>query len=1114
MKRATNCSTIHIHRKHTRMHVVKFPWVKHAEGPRSFEIYSVSVSPDGSRLATGGLDGKVKLWSIDTLQKYKEMDKMKDGNSSSSNIRDKSECRPLCSMSRHAGAITCIRFCPNGRFLASGSDDKLVLIWEKDEEKTRIMAMHRNEIANSGDSNFLFANGDDSGINDADLEHWTVRKRLVAHDNDVQDMAWAPDGSILVTVGLDRSIVVWNGMTFEKIKRFDIHQSHVKGVVFDPAGKYFATCSDDRTMRIFRYRKGVSVEGADMEFVVENIIRDPFAKSPLTTYFRRCSWSPDGLYIAAPNGTNEGVNANVVIKRGNWDSELSLIGHRLPCEVCSFSPRLYDVEFGNNNRNAGHSQSSSRSETVIITAGQDRTLALWSSSCATPLCVATEISAKSITDVAWNPDGLNVFLCGLDGVVLSLFFDERELGHVVPWEENNRALIRYGKDRDMFFPESVEQLKLEEFAEKRGIIGDSKPIKPDRLQSLMGGSSLGGNTELNTSNNDESRKVMNVLIPRSKKHPNKRMPVPTITPRSTVATNNSNTNNIDVSASSQAKMNLLSSKTQNITITKSGKKRVAPTLISVSSTNAATSAPSKSNAFLSGTTATTTATADANTTTSKNLMVEKRSKLSKIISLPYPPLPKHGLSTLTSSFRPNVANDETEQESLEKTIDYIAETDNNNSSSLDKRGKFSSSSKKSSSSNTLSKYTNGGRKPNPSVYGDSSGVWNKRRKVAYPDWIKDSLVSPITIYGDASMSSYNVLVERKQLAEPLVGEQVVEVRYENDHVYKYLDHNDDTEMESNWNEFDAVSHILAKTTNCESDSLEKWELFLNERITCIGESSLEGLSYWCFGTENGRLLLVSTTGRQLCGSIELGSNIVKLVCNESFIMCVCANGLIYSWKFFKCHSSLISGNSIVEGVSLAPVLNAHSTTTESKKKVDISAKITNIYMRSNGCPIIAINDEKRNCIYSFDPLLESWVEVLDSLYVDFLPASMLDPEMKLLGETDQILKFMTKRFVKNKKYNDSRDIKDAKDINIANDSKTFKDLEVTKSTKDDTDTKDVKETQKVEADKIASMETSKGPALFIRSEAKEEATLQSIYEDWKSVNKCVAECINRKLEKC
>ena len=1075
------------------MHVVKFPWVKHAEGPRSFEIYSVSVSPDGSRLATGGLDGKVKLWSIDTLQKYEEVDKLNGGNSFSGNIIDKSECRPLCSMSRHAGAITCVRFCPNGRFLASGSDDKLVLIWEKDEEKTRIMAMHRNEIANSGDSNFLFANGDDSGINDADLEHWTVRKRLVAHDNDVQDMAWAPDGSILVTVGLDRSIVVWNGMTFEKIKRFDIHQSHVKGVVFDPAGKYFATCSDDRSMRIFRYRKGVSVEGADMEFVVENIIRDPFAKSPLTTYFRRCSWSPDGLYIAAPNGTNEGVNANVVIKRGSWESELSLIGHRLPCEVCSFSPRLYDVEFGNNissnKRNGGHNKSSSRSETVIITAGQDRTLALWSSSCATPLCVATEISAKSITDIAWNPNGLNVFLCGLDGVVLSLFFDERELGHVVPWEENNRALIRYGKDRDMFFPESVEQLKLEEFAEKRGIIGNIKPIKPDRLQSLMGGSSMGGNAELNTSSNDESRKVMNVLIPRSKKHPNKKMPVPTIVPRTT--------SNTRAPTASQKKVNLLSSKTQKITITKSGKKRVAPTLISVSSTNSNTSASSASNAFSSGTAA--AASADATATTLKNLNIEKRSKLSKIISLPYPPLPKHGLSTLTSSIRPKVVNDETEQESLEKAIDYIAETDNNNSGLQDKRGKFSSVNKKSYSSNTLSKSANGGRKNHPSIYGDSSSVWNKRRKVAYPDWIKDSLVSPITIYGDTGMTSYNVLVERKQLAEPSIGEQVVEVRYENDHVYKYLDHNDDTEMENNWNEFDAVSHIVAKSTNCESESIEEWEMFVNERITCLGESSLEGLSYWCFCTENGRVLLISTTGRQLCGSLELGSNVVKLQCKDSYIMCVCANGMIYSWKFFKCHDSLISGKSIVEGVSLAPVLNTHSMTTESKKKIEISAKITNLYMRSNGCPLIVINDEKRNCIYSFDPLLESWVEVLDSWYVDVLPACKLEPEMEVLSETDQILKFMTKRLVKNKKYNDPKEAKIITETNGTNE---------TKDTKAITDIKNVKQNT------TASNETSRDPTSAICSNAKGEATLQSIYEDWKSVNKCVAECINRKLEKC
>lgn len=895
------------------MRVVKFPWVKHTEGPRTFEIYSVSVSPDGSRLATGGLDGKVKIWSIDTLDKYKEKE---DRNA----VLNPNECRPLSSMTRHQGAITCVRFSPNGRFLASGSDDKLVLIWEKDEEKTKIMSMHRNELADDP----IFE-GNQNELNESDLEHWTVRKRLVAHDNDVQDMAWAPDSSILVTVGLDRSIVVWNGMTFEKIKRFDIHQSHVKGVIFDPAGKYFATMSDDRSMRIFRYRKSLNIEsnGNDIDFVVEHVIYEPFAKSPLTTYFRRSSWSPDGLYIAAPNGMNEGVNANVVIKRGSWENELSLIGHRLPCEVCSFSPRLYDPTFND--------KDTLSTETVLITTGQDRSIALWSSKCATPLAVITEVSRKSLTDVAWNPNGLSVFICGLDGNIISLFFDEGELGNVVPLEENNKALIRYGKDRDMYFPESVEQLKLEEYAAKRGLVEGSlsESDRVDKKKSMLHERSMDSQTSKQEPNNVK----MNILIPRSKKHPNKQMPVAKIQqvqpqqpkPESKIS-----------------RQNTLSLRTQKVTITKSGKKRVSPMLISANSSN-------------SGNTTRIQFTS-SNASTLKQINAKKRTNLSQIMAVPFPSLPKSGLSTLVSSLRARIADDDVEAENSENAVDYIAETNQHKPPSSKSKAK-----------------TNGfDHKRNGNFHHTYDGYQTKRRKTACPSWLKNAIVNPITIYGE-KFANDEVIIETSNSKD-----QVLEARFEYNNEYKYTNTNHNI-PDKNWSELDSLSRLITK-----SRSRPNWEFFLNHKVSAIADSSVDDIDYWCLGTENGRILIISATGRQICFTVELGSNVVKLICHGPKVLSVCENGMINSWEFKNMKNGYLSGKSIVENLSLAPLINMHSTVTESRKRIELDTVVESLLMRDNACPLVVISHSDKKCIYTYDLGLEAWIEVFDNWYIKLL----------------------------------------------------------------------------------------------------------------------------------
>lgn len=455
---------------------------------RTLECYSVTVNRAGTRLATGGLDGKVKVWDVSSVLHFKNHENDTkpafdplDHRMANQEVYE----RPVAQMSRHNGAVTCVKFSPLGRFLASGSDDKIVLIWEKDDLAPRPKQF---------------------GEAEAEVEHWTVRRRLVAHDNDVQDICWLPDGLLLITVGLDRSIIIWSGTTFERIKRYDVHQSMVKGIVFDPANKFFATASDDRTVRVFRYYHKSNDLASNYEFQLEHIVTDPFSKLPLTSYFRRMSWSPDGQHVAVPNATNGPVTSVAVVNRGDWATNVSLIGHEAPCEVCLFSPRIYrtsdrsddegemekdvkeekeqnqkpetdekeekaqkDHGIDNNNGSGQKSSTTSHSSapltTILATGGQDRCLAIWSTARGKPLVVAEEIASGAITDICWTPDGQALFISSIDGLITCVSFEPGELGEVVSEDVVASQLVKYGGDRErMEFPESATTLALEQKA--------------------------------------------------------------------------------------------------------------------------------------------------------------------------------------------------------------------------------------------------------------------------------------------------------------------------------------------------------------------------------------------------------------------------------------------------------------------------------------------------------------------------------------------------------------------------------------------------------------------------------------------------------------------------
>ncbi|CAM1505764.1 Fc.00g114010.m01.CDS01 [Cosmosporella sp. VM-42] len=507
------------------MHIIKPSWLSHSGEQKDFEVYSCHVSPDGKRLATAGGDGHVRIWSTDSIY--------------NANTPGYSKPRQLCHMSHHLGTIHSVRFSPNGKYLASGADDKIICVYHLDK----------------GPPTATFGTNEPPPI-----ENWKTYKRLIGHDNDVQDLAWSYDCSLLVSVGLDSKVVVWSGYTFERLKTLPAHQSHVKGITFDPANKFFATASDDRTIKIFRFTSPApNATQHDMvnNFVLETTISSPFKSSPLTTYFRRCSWSPDGNHIAAANAVNGPVSSVAIIERTRWDSEINLIGHEAPTEVCMFSPRLFHTvkpdQSGVTNGNEG------QLVTVIASAGQDKTLSIWNTNTSRPVVVCQDVSGKSISDLAWTPDGQTLFAASLDGSIVVFKFGEGELGWVARAEENDKALQKYGVSRKgMGIAEDVDGLVLE----NQSKAGESRAVE-SRMGALMGDFQADTPKESTPAPNGSKASSITAKAP---------------------VTNGQTEAEIKAEETADKTAERVKELKSRVTIGKDGKKRVAPLLVSSSGT--------------------------------------------------------------------------------------------------------------------------------------------------------------------------------------------------------------------------------------------------------------------------------------------------------------------------------------------------------------------------------------------------------------------------------------------------------------------------------------------------------------------------------------------------
>ena len=401
------------------------------------EVYSiVAFSPDGRTLASGGHNGTIRLWNIDTgkhiriLIGHEVYDHIyslvfsPDGRTLASGgsghtirLWDVNTGAQIRTLTEHTDDVYSVAFSPDGNTLASGGRDHTIRLW-----KTNTGAQLRTldtgpvySVAFSPDGNTLASGGRDHTIRLWDVNTGAQIRTLTEHTDDVYSVAFSPDGNTLASGGRDHTIRLWDVNTGAQIRTLRGDLSSVYSVAFSPDGNTLASEGAD-TIHLWDVNTGAQIRTLTEHSDVVNSI----------------AFSPDGRILAS-GGWRWGTKTIHL-----WDVDAgaqirTLTGHRHNVNSVAFSPdgntlasggddytiRLWDVNTGAQIRTLkGHtdgvySVAFSPDGNTLASGGDDYTIRLWDVNTGAQIRTLTG-HRHNVNSVAFSPDGLILASGGRD----------------------------------------------------------------------------------------------------------------------------------------------------------------------------------------------------------------------------------------------------------------------------------------------------------------------------------------------------------------------------------------------------------------------------------------------------------------------------------------------------------------------------------------------------------------------------------------------------------------------------------------------------------------------------------------------------------------------------